>query len=61
MKVFLTVEIEKHDTIAETDIVVEMLTKFSRTLRKNKINSQLKFTTIPRRYERERFKPASDI
>lgn len=61
MKVFLTVEIEEHDTIADTDKVVDMLTKFSRRLRQSKINSQLKFTNIPRRYEREGYKKALDL
>ena len=61
MKVFLTVEIEKDDSTEEEDYIVKVCNDFRKKLRKKKINVQLKFTDLPRRFEREGFTRASDI
>jgi len=61
MKVFLTVEIEEDDKTDEEDYIVKSCNDFRKKLRKKKISVQLKFTDLPRRFEREGFRKASDI
>ena len=61
LKVFLTVEIEKEDRTEDEDYIVKVCNEFRKKLRRKKISVQLKFTDLPRRFEREGFKKASDI